>query len=139
MKRRNIAGVTVLSLAIATAGFISGIKLSPKEKILESNSSVSIVDGRADLSKRAFRIVNEQLPKKMDEILGVSSGDSFHFAAVTPAVYGYDVRYAAVERSPLWHDGKRELLLKWIQRRMLEVHDDSVANLHAEQGGGAKR
>ena len=121
MKRIALSIGLLVLVAIGSVWFGYHIRNpSLRTSIRTSIHSVSVTCGGGEYPKVAFIFVNDELPGKIDSLLGgVASHENI--VVITPQIFGYCVRFAAPSESKLWDGGTERELSEWISRRMNEI------------------
>ena len=113
MKRVALSTGMLILVAIGSAWF--GYE-SRGPALITGGYSVMVTDGGGDYPKEAFRIINDELPAKLDSLLGEFSSQHY-IVAVLPEISGYRVRMGGPP-GKLWDKEIERKLREWISRRM---------------------
>ena len=85
--------------------------------------------GGGNYSKETFRIVNDELQRKLVELLGNRVGPE-HLVAVLPEISGYRVQMFGPPASKLGENNLDRDLGDWIYARMEEVEREILQEAH---------
>ena len=131
MKRISI--VVALAVLIFTGGIWVGRSTPPKQSIKIEGYICGVSCGGGNYAKQTFERLNEEIPQKLDALLGGYMDSANYLVVVAPFPLGYTVRMAGPVRSRLWDSAIKNKLAEWIDVRIEEIESD-IDN-KAEQAG----
>jgi hypothetical protein len=123
MKKTAIM-IVCLILAVA-AGVWLGPNIIPPISIRVCHHGVA---GGWDYPQEAFVIINNEMPEKIDALLGQFENQR-HMIAITPTLGGYDIHMAGPFKSSLWDEMTQKKLYDRLNTRMHAL-DQEYRKLH---------
>jgi hypothetical protein len=113
-KTAILLGLIILTCGV---GMWLGRATTPTRPIVIQKYAVFVTCGGGNYPKEAFARVNDEIPERLDTLLG----DNEHLGylvAVTPDSSGYKVAIAGLAGSKLWDKAIQKKLSDWINQRM---------------------
>ncbi len=117
--------VVVCMILSCSVGIWFGTSMNPEIRFQLSNHYITC--GGGDFPKEAFETVNQEIPKKIEVLLG-NNEDQNHLVILSPSTAGYLLNMAGSTKSRLWDKQIQEQLDRWIFTRM----NDVTHELHKE-------
>ncbi len=132
--RKKTALLLGLNLLAGGIGIWLGRESAPVKTIEISGSCIFVTCGGGNYPKEAFTTVNEELPERLDSLLG-ENAHSDHLVLVTPVPSGYDVNMVGLAGSKLWDKSVQHELTEWIAQRMDAVQLSTPARVESGADG----